>query len=221
MLTALLLQVISLAYYTSNMVTALTIGPPLPQLHDLRDVHNDPSFTFGFVKGTANTADFRDSKNPLFQDVWRNIAEEDLSASASAGMERVQEGDYALMLWELFFDINYGHDCRVFLLPARYFPTYTSFAMPRDSPLVPLMNKLILDIASSGLLRKWWLELSFTATDCSAIDTAPIELQTVLTPFLLLGFGVLGSLGILVAERSFCPIRMPVSLKNYKPVPKA
>lgn len=58
-LTALLLQVISLAYYTSNMVSALTVGPSLPALNDLRDVHNDPAITFGFVKGTANTADFR------------------------------------------------------------------------------------------------------------------------------------------------------------------
>lgn len=59
MLTALLLQLISLAYYTSNMVSALTVGPSLPALNDLRDVHNDPAITFGFVKGTANTVDFR------------------------------------------------------------------------------------------------------------------------------------------------------------------
>lgn len=192
MLATLLLQLISLAYYTSNMVSALTVGPSLPALNDLRDVHNDPAITFGFVKGTANTVDFRvgcslsleffspnvlvlifvilahingqvtryvkkrdtntrigrphpflqDSSNPLLQEVWSNIKEEDLSPTAPAGMERVREGDYALMLWELFFDMNYGHDCRVFMLPARYFSTYTSFALPRDSPLVPLMNKL-------------------------------------------------------------------------------
>lgn len=41
------------------MVSALTVGPSLPALNDLRDVHNDPAITFGFVKGTANTADFR------------------------------------------------------------------------------------------------------------------------------------------------------------------
>lgn len=59
MLATLLLQLISLAYYTSNMVSALTVGPSLPALNDLRDVHNDPAITFGFVKGTANTVDFR------------------------------------------------------------------------------------------------------------------------------------------------------------------
>ncbi|ROT84725.1 putative glutamate receptor ionotropic, delta-1 isoform X2 [Penaeus vannamei] len=220
MLTALLLQLISLAYYTSNMVSALTVGPSLPALNDLRDVHNDPAITFGFVKGTANTIDFRDSSNPLLQEVWRNIEEEDLSPTAPAGMERVREGDYALMLWELFFDMNYGHDCRVFMLPARYFSTYTSFALPRDSPLVPLMNKLILDIVSSGLLRKWWTELSYSTTDCSALEATPIELKTVLTPFLLLGLSALVSLGILAAERSLCQTRTPASLKKYSSVPK-
>ncbi|XP_047488283.1 glutamate receptor 1-like isoform X1 [Penaeus chinensis] len=220
MLTALLLQAISLAYYTSNMVSALTVGPSLPALNDLRDVHNDPAITFGFVKGTANTADFRDSSNPLLQEVWRNIEEEDLSPTTTAGMERVREDEYALMVWELFFDINYGHDCRLFMLPARYFLTYTSFAFPKDSPLVPLMNKLILDIVSSGLLRKWWMEMSYSATDCSALEAAPIELKTVLTPFLLLGLIALFSLGILAAERSLCRVRTSAPQRKYSRVPK-
>lgn len=96
----------------------------------------------------------QDSSNPLLQEVWRNIKEEDLSPTATAGMERVREDEYAFMLWELFFDMNYGHDCRVFMLPARYFSTYTSFAFPRDSPLVPLMNKLY---GAPCLLMFWCL----------------------------------------------------------------
>ncbi|XP_069974767.1 uncharacterized protein [Penaeus vannamei] len=117
--------------------------------------------------------------------------------------------------------MNYGHDCRVFMLPARYFSTYTSFALPRDSPLVPLMNKLILDIVSSGLLRKWWTELSYSTTDCSALEATPIELKTVLTPFLLLGLSALVSLGILpdkdsclAKEVQQCPEGIDVNIKT-------
>lgn len=54
-LTALLLQVVTLSYYTSNMVSALTVGPPLPPYKDLRDIHEEKSITFGMLKGTAET----------------------------------------------------------------------------------------------------------------------------------------------------------------------
>lgn len=37
--------------------------------------------------------------------------------------------------------------------------------------------------------------------DCSALETAPIELKTVLTPFLLLALGMLVGVGVLGGER--------------------
>ncbi|XP_069974744.1 glutamate receptor ionotropic, kainate 2-like [Penaeus vannamei] len=54
-LTGLLLQVVALGFYTSNLVSALTVGPPIPPLNDLQDVYNEPSLTFGFLKGSSLT----------------------------------------------------------------------------------------------------------------------------------------------------------------------
>lgn len=62
--------------------------------------------------------------------------------------------------------------------------------------------------------------MSYSTTDCSALEATPIELKTVLTPFLLLGLSALVSLGILAAERSLCQTRTPASLKKYSSVPK-
>ncbi|XP_063600734.1 glutamate receptor 1-like [Penaeus indicus] len=200
-ITSLLLQVVTLSYYTSNLVSALTVGPPLPPFSDLGDIHAQSSITFGIVKGSRNTDDFTDSKNPLHQSVWRRMEEEDLALTAQDGMNRVYSENYALMLWGIYFKVNYAQDCRVFTLPTGYFPTYTSFALTKGSPLVPVFNKLVLDIISSGLLKKWWQELSLTSTDCSALETQPIELKTVLTPFLLLSGSILVSLGVLLVER--------------------
>lgn len=58
-LTVLLMQVASLAFYTSNLVSALTIGPSLPPYKDLQDIDNEESLTFGFLKGSSNANDFR------------------------------------------------------------------------------------------------------------------------------------------------------------------
>lgn len=72
-LTALLLQVVTLSYYTSNMVSALTVGPPLPPYKDLRDIHEEKSITFGMLKGTAETDILKDSDLPLHKAVWRGL----------------------------------------------------------------------------------------------------------------------------------------------------
>ncbi|XP_047487272.1 uncharacterized protein LOC125038077 [Penaeus chinensis] len=58
-MTVLLLQVLALAFYTCNMVSALTVGPPLPPYKDLRDIHDESSIAFGFVESSSNANNFR------------------------------------------------------------------------------------------------------------------------------------------------------------------
>ncbi|XP_063600692.1 glutamate receptor ionotropic, kainate 5-like [Penaeus indicus] len=209
-LTTLFLQVLTLAFYTSNLVSALAAGPPLPVFKNLQDIHNEKSFTFGFLRSSSNANDFRvglslllsrpDSQSPLYQSVWRRLKDEDLVASYTDGMERVLREKYALLISEVFYALNFGRHCKVFMLPAVYFPNYLSFALPKGSPLGPILNKVVLDILSAGLMRKWWLETYDSNTKCNLLETAPIELKTVLTPFLLLGLSILLALGVLAGE---------------------
>lgn len=84
----------------------------------------------------------QDSKTPLYQKIWRSTKDEDLVTSYTEGMERVFSERYALMIWEVFYSLNYGQDCRAFVLPVSYFPIYTSFGLAKESPLVPIMNKV-------------------------------------------------------------------------------
>ncbi|XP_037803358.1 probable glutamate receptor [Penaeus monodon] len=200
--TVLFLNVLLLGHYTSNLTSALTVGPPLPPHRNLEDVYNDKSLTFGFVKGSATVSNFQDSKSDVIQKVWKSIdVDNDLVIDYEEGMQRVYRDSYALLMWEVYYELNHGNDCGVFLLPAPYFPIHTSFAMRKASPLVPILNKIVLEILSSGLLRKWWLELNVKTNDCNQLETAPIEIQTVLTPFLLLGVSLLLAFVFLAAER--------------------
>ncbi|XP_047488084.1 probable glutamate receptor [Penaeus chinensis] len=198
LLTGLLLQVVALGFYTSNLVSALTVGPPMPPLNDLQDVYNHPSLTFGFLKGSSLT-DRLNSPNPLYQAISKRMKDEDYVLSPEEGMERVLEGNYAFMEWEFFYNLNYANECGAFLLPASYFPDYTSFALTKGSPLVPVMNAIVMDILSVGLIRKWLQELK-ADNDCGNRETSAIELKTVLTPFLLLSVSILLSAGILMIE---------------------
>lgn len=84
----------------------------------------------------------KDSQSPLYQSVWRRMRDEDLAPSYTVGMERVLGEKYALLISEVFFMLNYGHDCRLFMLPAVYFPNYLTFALPKNSSLVPIFNKV-------------------------------------------------------------------------------
>ncbi|XP_069974834.1 glutamate receptor ionotropic, delta-1-like [Penaeus vannamei] len=140
------------------------------------------------------------------------MKDEDLVLSPEEGMERVLKGDYAFMEWEFYYNLNFGDECGAFLLPASYFPDYTSFALRKGSPLVPVMNALVMDMLSVGLIRKWWQELK-ADSDCGNRETSAIELKTVLTPFLLLSVSILVSAGILAIEVHFRPYK---AMRNEK-----
>ncbi|XP_042855556.1 glutamate receptor 1-like [Penaeus japonicus] len=190
LLIVMLLHVVALAYYTSNMVSALTMGPPLPPYKGLRDIHQEPSITLGMLKGIAEADALKDSELPLYNEVWQNMKENHFVLTSVEGMERVFKGNYAFLEWEIFYLLNYGADCRAIMLPSSFLPAYATFTLAKDSPLIPIFNKL-----------KWWLEMNVSNKGCDALETSPIELKTVVTPFILLGLSVLVSMAVLVAER--------------------
>lgn len=115
-------------------------------------------------------------------------------------MKRVIEGDYDYLDWEMYYLLNYAKDCRTIMLPSSFFNSFATFAISKDSPLIPIFNKLILDMMSAGFFRKWWMDMNVNNNACDALETSPIKLKTVVTPFILLGLSVLVALGILAAE---------------------
>ncbi|XP_037803579.1 glutamate receptor-like [Penaeus monodon] len=239
MVSVLFLQVIILAFYTSNLVTALAVRPSLPPFEGLEDVHQDPTVTFGIQRGTAldeifkvcgfkassspspipsssaspsppkkekkNTLSltsfaFQNSKNRLYQSVYQKIKPEDTVSSTKDGMRRIFRERYAFLVWELYYTLNNQGGCDNYLLPQRYFTDHASFILTKGSPLTPIFNNVILDLGSSGLLSKFWLELKVTNNDCDDLETASLEFLTLVTSFLVLCVGAVASLGFLGVE---------------------
>ncbi|XP_069981126.1 glutamate receptor ionotropic, delta-1 [Penaeus vannamei] len=197
MVSVLLLQVVVLAFYTSNLVTDLAVKPSLPPHEGLEDIHSDPSVTFGIERETA--------LDGIFQVSWMGrgrgtLKAEDTVDSTEEGMRRIYRERYAFLVWELFHTLNYQGDCESYLLPQKYFTDHASFVLAKGSPLTPLFNNVILDLSSSGLLSKFWLEVKVTTNDCDALETASLEFLTVVTSFLVLVVGAVVSFGLLGAE---------------------
>lgn len=79
--------------------------------------------------------------------------------------------------------------------------SYTTNRTMSNLPFNSPFSSSVLDIKSSGIMTKWWKELTVKKKDCSALETAPIILKTVLTPFLLLVLAIVVSLFVLLFER--------------------
>nr|XP_027222851.1 glutamate receptor 1-like [Penaeus vannamei] len=172
-LMGLMLQVLLLAYYTSDLVSSLTAGPSPPKLSTLYDVYKNPSLKLGFEKGAAPHLYFSESNDNIVKKLWQRIQDnnyETLMNSLDEGMQRVLREPYLHMGWGIPMRYGYGHDCRLFMLPTSYFHVQASFMMKKDSPLVPVLNKVVMDIMSTGLLRKWWRDWSTEAKNCDLLQ---------------------------------------------------
>nr|XP_027227006.1 uncharacterized protein LOC113818977 [Penaeus vannamei] len=140
------------------------------------------------------------STTPLYRSIYQSLKAEDTVGSTEEGMRRIYRERYAFLVWELFHTLNYQGDCESYLLPQKYFTDRASFVLAKGSPLAPLFNNVILDLGSSGLLSKFWLEVKVTTNDCGALETASLVFLTVVTSFLVLVVGAVVSFGLLGAE---------------------
>ncbi|XP_071520488.1 probable glutamate receptor [Panulirus ornatus] len=141
----LLLNVLLLAHYTSNLITALAVGPPLPSITGLDDINRNPSLTLGYVKGSALNEYLRDSTLPTYRKAYQLIEAdnfESLTEGVAEGVRRVLREPYIFLEWEVPMAFNHGQDCRLYSLPTTYFLSQASLALRKGSPLAPLFNIL-------------------------------------------------------------------------------
>ncbi|XP_042217663.1 probable glutamate receptor [Homarus americanus] len=201
--TGCLLGQVLLAHYTSDLITALAAGLPLPTVANLDDINQDPSLDLGYLKGSSLTEYFKESPALVYQNTYQSIVADNFETmveSLDDGMKRVISESFVFMEWDVPILYNYGHDCRLFMLPSSYFPTQASFIIRKGSPLVPVLNRLLMEMQSAGILRKWQEKWTPQVTTCQQLHTDPMELKSLFTVFLLLAGGMILSVLILIGE---------------------
>ncbi|XP_071520979.1 probable glutamate receptor isoform X2 [Panulirus ornatus] len=208
-LSTLLLQTLLLAHYTSNLVSTMATRAPAPSLSTLYDVYKDPSLTFGFIRDTSSNEFFKESSVPFHRELLERIKRnnyEALAGSTVEGMERVlSDPSYLFLSSEIAAFHNYGQDCRLYHLPNTYFPSQVSFPVRKNSTFMPIMNKVLMEIWSSGLFSKWWNDHLHNDVSCDESGGMSLDAKVFLIPFLILSSSVLMSSLVYFAE--LCHIR--------------
>ncbi|XP_069182152.1 probable glutamate receptor [Procambarus clarkii] len=225
--TCLLLHQLLLAHYNSGLITALAVGPPLTLISNLNDINRNPSLTLGYVKGSSLTEHFKatcyyllyheiflsfsktshpsqDSPAQVYQETYQSVESKNFKnvvGSLEEGIERVLKEEYVFMECEASLLYKYGQDCRLYCLPEAYFPSQASFALPKGSPLLPVFNRLVLEMQSSGVLRKLQEDWAPRNMDnCNQLHTEPIQLKILFTVYLVLCSGMVISVLVLIGE---------------------
>ncbi|XP_071523389.1 probable glutamate receptor [Panulirus ornatus] len=199
-LTVMMLHVLVLAHYTSQLVSSMAVGPPLPDISALADVRRHSPLRLGFIEGSSVTEYLRTSQSSEHQQIWQSLTPKDLVLSREEGMKRVMTHPFVFLVAENYLNNKYGKDCRYLILPKPYFPSMSAFAIRKGSPLIPVLNKIILRMKTTGLMMKWHKEWMPTPVECNDIEFSPVELRIVVTPFILLGTGMAIALFFLAAE---------------------
>ncbi|XP_045122694.1 probable glutamate receptor [Portunus trituberculatus] len=181
LLTIMGLHVILLAHYTSNLVSSLSVGPSLPSISSIEDVFQNPKFNLLVKKGTASVEYLKES---LRSDHWKSLlsrGEEALVTTNEEGMSKVLKNNYAYLSPNSFLFNEYAQDCRIHIVPKPQFRKENSFAMRKGSPLIRILNAIIVKMKESGVMsqleRRWMKELS----ECH-IETTIISITTVSSP---------------------------------------
>ncbi|XP_042220961.1 probable glutamate receptor [Homarus americanus] len=221
LLILMLLHVVLLAHYTSNLVSALAVGPALPAISSISDVVRSSSLSLGTVRDTAPLEYLKVSPNPDYQLAYKNMmAKKDhvLVGDTLEGMQKTLKENY------IYFDTGIyvlnAADCRHLILPNAVFTAITSFALQKGSPLVPVFNQIILKMKMTGILHKLEQHFGPPYHNCDQTQSEATELAAVLTPFLLLIFVIGLSICCCLAEHLHQEVTSTLSLKKPGISPK-
>ncbi|XP_027219931.2 glutamate receptor ionotropic, kainate 2 [Penaeus vannamei] len=202
-LTAMLSGVLLMAHYTSYLVSALAAGHSLPQYITLKKV-DQLGIPTGWTDGTAMSEYIRLSSDDTHRKLWKTIEQNkrrSLVKDPTEGLRRVLQETYLFIETESVL-LRYKRDCQYHVIPLLGFNQLSSFTVRKDSPLVPIFNKIIVDIQASGLLSRWWRDLrTKTAPACQSLEGSSIGLPTVFSIFAVMCIGLCLSFLIMLVER--------------------
>ncbi|XP_042222291.1 glutamate receptor 1-like [Homarus americanus] len=199
-ITILLTSVLLYNYYTSFLVSALTINKITLPFTDFQSMLKAGTHTFSFNGGGSLENYFRYANNPVWQRVWRDmILTNPKSLTTVDGLAQVLEGSHAFLINEVYFYTKYYH-CGFIALPGVHFPVQKSWPMRKNSPLFPLFDHQLRVMAESGILiraRQTWMK---TRDTCESTQFQAMELSNMVMAFLILGAGMILATFFLLME---------------------
>ncbi|XP_047484968.1 glutamate receptor 1-like [Penaeus chinensis] len=128
-------------FYTSFLISALTVNKIVLPFRTLQEMYAKQSYTFGFNGGGSLEGYFKSSTFPLYGKIWHEMVVPNPTSLQTSmdGLDQVLSRRHTFMINEVYFLSKYFH-CGFYVLPGEYFRAPKTWPIQKDSPLFPVFN---------------------------------------------------------------------------------
>ncbi|XP_076458853.1 ionotropic receptor 25a-like [Babylonia areolata] len=137
--------------------------------------------------------------------IWSDIERTGLLSSSEEGLQKVMEGNFALIDEAPYLQYAISKHCGLTTIGKQFSTKSYAFALPQGSPLTELISNTILELQSETFLekmkQKWW---QATAEGCAQVDESDgLSFHTLGGVFLLAGVGLAAGLLLCLMESAW------------------
>ncbi|GAB6022611.1 hypothetical protein CHUAL_006707 [Chamberlinius hualienensis] len=152
---------IMLSSYTANLAAFLAVEKSESPIKDIKDLAQQTRIKYGCVKTGSTMAFFRDSKIPMYHDMWKQMESFNTFVNGNKdGVAKVKEGNFAYFIESTSNDYIVERECELARIGGLLDSKGYGFAVPKGSPYRNSISAAILHLQEKGRLQqlriKWW-----------------------------------------------------------------
>ncbi|XP_072932394.1 glutamate receptor ionotropic, kainate 2-like [Epargyreus clarus] len=190
--------------YTANLATLLATKSSTPLFTDVRELaENDLGITYGAKSGGSTFTFFNESKNDLYQSMFKKMMEQEMPGNNEAGISKVINENYAFFAESTTIEYTIERVCEVTKVGELLDSKGYGIAMKKGSQYRQALNLALLNLQEEGVLRemknRWWNEANGggACKESEGRENEKLSMRNFLGLFLVLAVG--SALGVVVS----------------------
>ncbi|XP_050405931.1 glutamate receptor ionotropic, kainate 3 [Patella vulgata] len=201
--------IVSTATYSGNLIAFLTVTKDKLPFETLEGMLQQDTYKWGIMGGSVAETLFQNSSIDTYQHIWRKLLEfyrydpDVLDPSQTSHLQKVLQGDYAVITDRSVLAAWSKYACNISLLPEKFFPNHYALGLPNNSPYLDMFTSQMIQIYESGLLQiwkqRWWPKTSYCAGSLQTHADA-VDLLSLQSAFYIIAIGLFLALCVLVCE---------------------
>ncbi|XP_069168764.1 glutamate receptor-like [Procambarus clarkii] len=200
-----LVTVVLTQSYAGNLMALLAVRHISEPYQSRRQVLDDPSATIIWLKGSATGTYLEEAESGIYREmaeaarvgrlIYKTHAQVPASINTLVRHHRHVLIDAANALRSHISDeFTKKGECSFYSSDEEFLPLIFGMIGPKDSPLIPALNKRIIGMTEAGLFFQWMKSSEKNSTACSHAPTkitvkTPLSLTNVWGVFVILGAG--------------------------------
>ncbi|XP_068247506.1 glutamate receptor ionotropic, kainate 2-like [Palaemon carinicauda] len=211
---------LTLTFYTSVLISSLTIPLINPPFKDIAGLLEVKSYDMGLQKGNSEVERFRTSKDPIIEQVWSKIVmrnPNNLVQTAEEGIRKVLEEKFAFFVESGYYFYHNKNNCSLIPVGGTVFRYGAGIAVQKGSPLRLILNYHILRQEVTGVSDRIKRKYKPPRGYCKAPSTESLGMQPLAIAFVILLAGLVMSLMTLNGE-IFCLHRIASADRHSRKV---